>query len=407
MEQNALATLDSRAESRAVSLIYAAGFSYIITLGLVSVLVPLYALALGFNLAELGALVASQAVFGLMLRLFAGAVADHFGERWVLWFSFGTMAVGAGFFAFFDVFWILVVGQLFIGFSRATYWTASQSYASRINAVRSGELLGRINASGNVGQVLGTVAGGVLAGLVGYTTAFGVTTAVAVAGLAGSLALPHLPQKEVLRSFRQALAPVPRLLGSRGMVMAGIGAAGTSTLVSVTAVLTVPYLREIGHSESVVGVLSAVTLAASAAVGVTFGALLRRVSQRELYTVAFGGIGLSLIAVPMAGELAWLLVVLLAGLGLGRGTTSVLYSVTATANSPASQRGVAMGVAGLYWGTAQLSMPAALGAIAAATSLSTAFVVAGAVYLSAGVLMPMVYPLLTKGARLAGERGAA
>lgn len=404
MSQATQGSLNPRTEQRAVWLVYSASFSYIITLGLAQVLVPLYALALGFNLAELGALVASQAIFGLMLRLFAGAVADHFGERWVLWFSFGTMLAGAAFFAFFETFWVLVMGQLFMGFSRATYWTSSQSYASRINPQRAGQILGRINASGNIGQVLGTIASGILVATLGYTAAFAATGALALAGLIGSLGLPELPRKDVLRGFKQTLAPVPKLLKSRGMAMSGVGAVGASTMVSLTAVLLIPYLRDVGHGEAVVGLLNAVAMAASVIVGIIFGWLLGRFGQRAIYTFAFVGIGLALFAVPVVGELVWLLVPLLLGLGLARGAAGVLYTITAAANSPSDQRGVAMGVAGLYWGTAQLVMPAAFGALAAGVGLSTAFVVAGALYLSAGIIMPAVYPLLTKGSRLAGER---
>ena len=87
--------LSSREETLAVSLVYTAGFTYIVTLGLVQVLIPLYALHLGLPLLDLGMLVASQAIFGLTLRLFAGAVADRFSERWVLWFSFISMVSGA------------------------------------------------------------------------------------------------------------------------------------------------------------------------------------------------------------------------------------------------------------------------------------------------------------------------
>ena len=120
--------LDPRTEFRATLLIYGAASSYQLTLGLIQVLVPLYALHLGYDLEMLGVIVASQAVFGLMLRLFAGAIADQFGERWVLWASFVTMVAGMTLFVLSGVFWMLILAQSFVGYSRATYWTATQSY---------------------------------------------------------------------------------------------------------------------------------------------------------------------------------------------------------------------------------------------------------------------------------------
>jgi len=137
-------TLSPRAELRATALIYLAGFTYHIGLGATLILVPLYALHLGFDLAELGVIIASQAVFGLLLRLFAGAISDRFGERWVLLGSFGAMIAGAAIIGVSDTFGTLVLGQTFLGISRATYWTATQSYCSRINPAKSGTLLGRM-----------------------------------------------------------------------------------------------------------------------------------------------------------------------------------------------------------------------------------------------------------------------
>ena len=159
---------DQRTQSRAVLLSYGASFSYQITLGLIQVLVPLYALHLGYDLTVLGAIVASQAIFGLVLRLFAGAIADQFGERWVLWASFVTMIAGMVFFVASGFFWMLILGQSFVGYSRATYWTATQSYVSRINPERSGEIYGRLNAFGSAGGLIGAFMSGVLVITLGY-----------------------------------------------------------------------------------------------------------------------------------------------------------------------------------------------------------------------------------------------
>ena len=197
---------DSRTESRAVLLIYASSFSYQITLGLIQVLVPLYALHLGYDLATLGIIVASQAVFGLVLRLFAGAIADQFGERWVLWASFITMFTGMAFFVVSGAFWMLVLGQSFVGYSRATYWTATQSYVSRINPARSGEIYGRVNGAGSAGGVIGAFLSGVLITTLGYGPAFAITggrrarrfrgqsRVAAAGGSVGAARLPRAPR---------------------------------------------------------------------------------------------------------------------------------------------------------------------------------------------------------------------
>jgi nitrate/nitrite transporter NarK len=85
------ALLSPAAERRAASLIYAASFSYTISLGSMQVLVPLYGLYLGYDIKALGLILSAQAALPLFTRFFGGAIADRFGARYVLWFSFSTM----------------------------------------------------------------------------------------------------------------------------------------------------------------------------------------------------------------------------------------------------------------------------------------------------------------------------
>ena len=59
-----------RAEQRAALLLYLAAGMYNAILAMLVVLVPLYALHLGFNLATMGAVISSQAVLQISLQLF-------------------------------------------------------------------------------------------------------------------------------------------------------------------------------------------------------------------------------------------------------------------------------------------------------------------------------------------------
>ena len=91
--------LSPAAEKRASTLIYTAAFTYAISLGAMQVLVPLYGLHLGYDIKALGFILSAQAVLPILTRFFAGAIADTFGDRWILWFSFTSMVAGALLFA--------------------------------------------------------------------------------------------------------------------------------------------------------------------------------------------------------------------------------------------------------------------------------------------------------------------
>ena len=383
--------LDQRTEFRAILLIYTAAFSYQLTLGLIQVLVPLYALHLGYDLTLLGVIVASQAVFGLMLRLFAGAIADQFGERWVLWASFVTMVAGMVIFVLSGVFWMLILAQSFVGYSRATYWTATQSYVSRINPERSGEVYGRLNGSGNAGGLIGAFLSGVLVATLGYGAAFSITGAIALAGFLGSLALPPLTARPARRGFREPLGQIPGIARHRGMGLAGFAAFAASTAMILPSVLFIPYLRELDYSEAVTGGMQAVSVGSSIAIGIVFGYVLGRLGRRWTYTAAMLMSGLTVLGLSAGASAYATLVPLMLLYGLFRASLSILYPISGSDHSAATQRGMAMAYVGLYWGTAQLVVPVGFGALAGAVSLQASLWAAGAVFLFAGVLFPMLY----------------
>ena len=405
MSAQAQGQLDARTESRAILLIYGAAFSYQITLGLIQVLVPLYALHLGYDLTTLGVIVASQAVFGLLLRLFAGAIADQFGERWVLWASFITMVSGMVFFIASGFFWMLILGQSFVGYSRATYWTATQSYASRINPERSGEIYGRVTGSGNTGGLIGAGLSGVLVATLGYGAAFGITGAIALVGFLGSLALPPLAARSARRGFRTPLGQIPGIARHRGMGLGGFGAFAASTAMILSSVLFIPYLRELGYSEAVNGGMQAIGVGASVAVGMVFGHILARLGRRTTYTLAQLAVGLVVLGISVGAGAYATLVPLMLMYGFSRASLGILYPIAAADHSAATQRGMAMAYVGLYWGTAQLVVPVGFGALAGAVGLQASLWAAGALFLVAGVFFPMLYRWFVPGAEQTfGER---
>jgi MFS family permease len=387
-------TLSPRAELRATTLVYLAGFTYHIGLSGTLLLVPLYALHLGFALDELGIIIASQAVFGLFLRLFAGAISDRFGERWVLLVSFAATIVGAAVIGLSSTFWPLILGQTFLGISRATYWTATQSYCSRINPAKSGTVLGRMSSSRTAGDVIGAVFVGFIIGSSGYASAWMTIIALGVIGLVGSLALPVLPRKIALRGFKQALAPIPSLARSPSMAMAGFTAFVASASMIIAVSLLVLYLHELGYDEFEVGRLRTYGSIGSVGIGIIFGRIVARTGQTTLYTLTLAATGVVMFAFPIVGSA--MPIVLMLSYGILYGILSPLYPLTASTYSPQDQRGVAMAYVGLYWAVAQVAVPLSFGFIAANVGLRDSFWFAGLMFIGFAVAMPILFRLLTK-----------
>tara|TARA_A100001037_G_scaffold90977_1_gene82436 strand:+ start:7036 stop:8241 length:1206 start_codon:yes stop_codon:yes gene_type:complete len=396
MNSKAVPTLSPRAERRATGLIYFVGFTYHIGLGATLLLVPLYGLYLGFALDELGVIIASQAVLGLFLRLFAGAIADRFGERWVILISFGTMVIGAAIIGISTTFWPLIIGQTFLGISRATYWTATQSYCSRINPAKSGTVLGRMTSSRMTGQMVGAALAGFMAEALGYGFAWAILVGLGVFGLLGSAILPILPRKDVIRGFGQALAPIPSMARDTSMAMAGYTSFVASTAMTMAVILLVPYFRDIGNGETRISILLTIGLIGSVVIGIIFGKVVSYTGQRKLYLYTLFVLGLVMWSFPIWGNVFVIMIAIMLLHGVLYGTLSALYPLTAATYSSDEQRGLAMAYVGLYWAVAQIAVPASFGVIAENFGLKDSFWIAGVMFLIFAVSMPILFPRLTK-----------
>jgi MFS family permease len=394
---SATALLTPAAEKRAASLIYAASFSYVISLGSMQVLVPLYGLHLGYDIKALGLILSAQAVLPIFTRFFGGAIADMFGDRYVLWFSFSAMIAGATVFAMSGLFWALILAQTLQGMSRSTYWTVTQAYATKINPSMAATRLGRLSSSGNAGSIIGTALSGFLAFESGYGVAFGVVAGFAFVGLLGSIALPVLPRPSTKRSFKAALAPIPHVASSRSMGMAGISAFVGSASTMLGIILIIPFLKDAAFNESEIGIARTLTAVGSLTAGLLFGKLMGRLGLMRLHSVAFGLQGVTFLAVPFLASQLSSGLPLMYVYGIFAGVMGSLYPMSASMFSRPEQRGTAMAYAGQFWGLAQLVIPTTFGFIAAAAGLDRSLYLSGVMFLVLALAIPFVYPFMTKG----------
>jgi len=180
------------------------------------------------------------------------------------------------------------------------------------------------------------------------------------------------------------------------MAMAGFTAFVVSTAMTIPVILLVPYLRELGNGETTVGLIRTVGLVGSVGIGVVFGKIVSRTGQKNLYVLGLSGMGGIMLAVPLVGTALVPMSVLMFMYGTLYGVLGPLYPLTASTYSSQEQRGVAMAYVGLYWGAAQVVVPASFGVIAASFGLKDSFWLAGLMFIGLAAAMPILFPLLTK-----------
>jgi MFS family permease len=95
-------------------------------------LMPLYALSLGFNAAEVGVLVGARSIVAMFLSIHIGVLMDRFGTRKITLFFVWTSMILAPLFPLVPWFWSLLVLQLINGAAVSFAWSGAQTLIAQL-----------------------------------------------------------------------------------------------------------------------------------------------------------------------------------------------------------------------------------------------------------------------------------
>ena len=343
--------------------------------------VPLYAYSQGLPNAEIGILFAIPVLAQAPLNLVGGAYTDRIGGRRILLAScLATTAAGL-WFIFAYGFWMLLAGQIVFVLARAAFWPANWAMASELPGAR-GVQLGRLNATTDFGQILGTTLCGFLLAAAGFQATFAVLAGTGVMAFVAGLGTPRPPPKAATE--QHVLAAYLPLLRERiiaySIVCAYVSALPFSLSMSFYPVLLAHY----GYGEAASGVLLALR-----AVGSILASLLAsrfvRTGPQTLWPV---GCGLAVAAavglVPTVNHIApiafWLLVV-----GAGTAAMTLYFQITISEASKPEARGSALALGGLGWSVSHLTTPLIMGFLADRYGIVTGFYVIGGFALACAI----------------------
>jgi MFS family permease len=110
-----MAACMNRAGTRSLTALYVAAPFSMGYVDFYTFLMPLYALSLGFDVAEVGILVGARSIVAMFLSIHIGVLMDRFGTRKVTLFFVWTSMVLAPLFPLVPWFWSLLALQLVNG----------------------------------------------------------------------------------------------------------------------------------------------------------------------------------------------------------------------------------------------------------------------------------------------------
>lgn len=331
--------------------------------------VPLLALAAGYDAASVGFLVATAAGCQFLTRLALPALLGRFADRAIAGAAAVCLVGAFGSIALSTALPVFVLAQILQGIGRALFWTSTQTHAVR-DAGRSVDRLVDMNLAGNLGTLTGPLAAGLL-GAQDLRLALAAAIAVAAAAALLTVALRRLPPFDrTASSGAIGLLRRPAVAASAwGCV---VGGAWWGMLGSFVPVLLV------GAGIGTLGVGGMVTTAEAAGF-LALLALRRLPPDRLRDAVRLGGfvVCAALIGLALAPPVAAVYVSLLILGGGASGAVTTLAPAQAASAAGPEEQGDALSLAGTFRAGALLGSPAGVAALVSSLPLSAGFLALG------------------------------
>jgi MFS family permease len=333
-------------------------------------LMPLYALSLGFDAAEVGILVGARSIVAMFLSIHVGALMDRFGTRKITLFFVWTSMILAPLFPLVPWFWSLLVLQLVTGAAVSFAWSGAQTLIAQL---ASGEArhLGRFTFFARLGSTTAPLLGGVAWDFGGAWLSYSVGIV-----WGGVLIVALLCSPEVWPRLSDHWASLMLLAVPAITLSLAIMAMRNSTYGIQTSVYVV-YLRQVGLVGTTIGILFSAAEIASG-----FGALFagRAMGLGNAQRTMLSGTAVSILLIaltPFLGGILALLLLFQVMRGWLEGVIQPLVlSVQARAAGP-HQQGAVVGLRQTGQRFTSIVVPPIMGTIADRSGVSASFLVIG------------------------------
>jgi MFS family permease len=354
---------------------------------MLSVLVPLYAVAVGLNPAEIGLIVSARSVLPALLSIHGGILMDQLGMRRVLMWVAAASALLPLLYPLSGWFAILVTLQLLLGLSSALGMAASQTWAMQVGRGETA-MLARYSVATRIGTFIGPVVAGAVWDHFGAWAAFA-CVALTGAGIIAVTAQSTLAQPEIPHG-RGLTVLLPRWQPhTEALLLAVIPAVAFILVASllrnasgaIQSSLFVVYLNGIGHSGTLIG-----TLVAIAEISGVAGSLLAARTERSLgaHRLILSCIVISLIciaATPWIANFLPLLIAACALRGVVQGMSQPLMYAILSQEITSNRHGASVGLRNAVVRLGSIITPALMGAAAESYGIEASFYVIGAAFL--------------------------
>lgn len=354
---------------RVLSLLMAMMFSF--ALSSLALVVPLLAVSVGYDAAQVGLLVALAAVTQIGTRLVMGPLTRRVADKMLLVTSAVLIALACVLIMLSTTLFVFAASQLVQGAARALFWTSSQTHAVRASST-SVKGLRRMNLAAGVGSLAGPACAGLL-------WSVSPPLPLLVAAIVGSVAImpaallhrfPLFARKVSSEGRNGHISRQPGVRAACGMnVAAGAWRSILDSFVPVALSLA-------GQPAVVIGLLLTTANGAMLA-GSAASSWIRKRGIRASFATGLLCTGLGLAATAPLASLTLAAAASLALSGLGAGILQTVGPAIAADEVGPEERGDALALTGTYRAVALLLAPIGMAGILVFTPLAPTLILAG------------------------------
>ena len=368
---------------RTTLALYGTSFFSLSIVPMASLVIPLWALALGASPLWIGIAIGARSLLPMLLSIHGGVLMDRLGTRRVMLFFAVVTLLAFPLYPLFSSLYALILLQLVTGLSQGLAWVGSQTLYGQFTR-GSPKHAGRVTFFTNAGAFAGPLIAGIVWSALGAEGGFALLTLWSLALVAATLILPRdidRPIKSVaLREIVPQLSDYAKAFALCAMPVVALVMIFTFLRIAVSGMQNsfyVVYLENIGLSGAAIGMLiGCANFVASPASLITPPRRFIRPAWLMVNTTIASILCIAIT--PWFSDFAVLLALAaLYGLGVGIGFPTLL-SLLSNAVDPHVQ-GMSVGLRTTVNRVATLVVPVAMGGIAEIWDIETSFFIVGSV----------------------------
>ena len=354
---------------------------------MLSVIVPLYAVAVGLNAAEIGLVVAARSVLPAVLSIHGGILMDQLGTRRVLMWVAAASTLLPLLYPISGWFTVLATLQLLLGLASALGMAASQTWAMQVGRGDTA-MLARYSVATRIGTFIGPVVVGAVWDHFGAWAAF---SCVALCGAGIIVATAQSTGVKPQMPYRRSMAVLlPRWKPHKEALLLALIPSVAFILVAsflrnssgaIQSSLFVVYLNGIGFSGTLIGALVATAELSGVAGSLLAAPVERRLGSHALVILC---IVMSLLCISITPLIAHVLIVLIAACalrGIVQGMSQPLMYAILSNEVSNNRHGASVGLRNAVVRLGSIVTPAVMGVVAEVYGIEASFYVIGVGFL--------------------------